>query len=312
MVFKIRRNRSTSSLYLEWEQFKKSNYSNFCACSNNVCKRGDITDLGLKWECEPGSLPVISTTISEIIENPQKFDGTNVRVSGEIDISALLYSGVKGQAGGAIIEVKLRDDKSYMGLRISDITGKYSEKSQEFKAKYNSKKVVIEGRVEWSGKDYLPSIVVKNIELREARPEPQETLIDLAQEVLIRYFSLLSEGKYTEAVKYHGSGYDDIAYSCPKIDLSDYAGLLECGCHFLVCEKINIVKKEQVSINEFVFTIQFVYEDGSLVKSYPYCCGQEPPEGVANIPKTEFEYRVKKIGADFFVITRLFYVPKHI
>ena len=82
--------------------------------------------------------------------------------------------------------------------------------------------------------------------------------LDLAQEVLIKYFSLLNEGKYSEAVKYHGSGYDYIQPSCPKIDLSNYAGLLECGCHFLVCENINIVKKEQVSINEFVLTVQFV------------------------------------------------------
>jgi len=78
---------------------------------------------------------------------------------------------------------------------------------------------------------------------------------------------------------------------------------------FLVCENINIAKIEQVSPNEFVFTVQFVNKDGSLVKSYPYCCGEEPPKGEANIPKTEFEYRVEKVSADFFVITPLLYVP---
>ena len=137
--------------------------------------------------------------------------------------------------------------------------------------------------------------------------------IDLAREVLIEYFSLLNEEKYTEAVKYHGSGYDYMQYSRLKIDPSDYVGLLEYGCGFLVCENVNIIKEEKISADEFMFTVQFTYDDGVLkgetVKSYPYCCGEQPPDGVANIPETEFEYNIKKVGTNFFVITSLLYIP---
>lgn len=139
--------------------------------------------------------------------------------------------------------------------------------------------------------------------------------LGLARSVLIEYFSLLNEGKYTEAVKYHGSGYDymntAIGYET-KLDSSNpahYPELLKRGCGFLVCENVNVIKEEKISADEFMFTVQFVNEDGSLVKSYPYCCGEEPPPGVANTPKTEFEYKVKKAGDEFLVITRLFYVP---
>lgn len=115
----------------------------------------------------PESQICIETSITEIVENPQKFDEANIRVSGEIHISQLMYSGTEGQAGGAIMEVFLRDNKFSVSLSVNGVTtGKLSETSNEFKTKYNSKKVVVEGRLQWS-EGYSPSIAVKNIRLTE-------------------------------------------------------------------------------------------------------------------------------------------------
>lgn len=135
-----------------------------------------------------------------------------------------------------------------------------------------------------------------------------------AETALKQYFELLSSGQYEKAVHYHGSGYGYIKQSCPLIDHNNQIELLECGCRFLVCEPIHrIVDKTIINEKEFIFNVQFIYSDGALkgtlVKSYPYCCGQEPPPGEENIPKTEFKYTVKKVGDNFFIMSPLLYIP---
>ncbi|MBM4177391.1 hypothetical protein FJ208_01140 [Candidatus Gribaldobacteria bacterium] len=139
--------------------------------------------------------------------------------------------------------------------------------------------------------------------------------LDLAEETLIKYFDYLNKGNYEEAVKYHGSGYDYMS-SCQGIDVdaSKKSDILKCGCEYLQCEKIKFINhKKIISPEEFEFTVEFRYSDGPLegqpVVSYKYCCGQEPPVGEFNIPKTEFEYRVKKIGNKFFITTPILYIP---
>ncbi|MDP2918455.1 MAG: hypothetical protein Q8N68_03070 [bacterium] len=139
--------------------------------------------------------------------------------------------------------------------------------------------------------------------------------LDLAEETLIKYFNYLSEGNYEEAAKYHGSGYDYMS-SCQSIDTttSKNSDILKCGCGYLQCEEIKFIDhKKIVSPEEFEFTVKFLYNDGPLegqpVTSYKYCCGQEPPAGELNIPKTEFEYRVKKTDNGFFVTTPILYIP---
>jgi len=139
--------------------------------------------------------------------------------------------------------------------------------------------------------------------------------LNLARETLIKYFDSLNKGDYEEATKYHGSGYDYMS-SCKNdnTNLSKNADILECGCRYLICEKVkNIVSEKIISPEEFEFTVQFIYDDGLLkgetAKSYPYCCGEEPPAGELNIPKIEFEYRVRKIGNELFVTTPILYIP---
>ncbi len=139
---------------------------------------------------------------------------------------------------------------------------------------------------------------------------------DLARSALVEYFSLLNEGRYSEAVKYHGSEYDymntSIGYES-KLDSSDsnnHAELLRRGCQFLICLKIKkIVDEKEISRTHFKFTVQFAEHDGMLFERSHYCCGEEPPEEGALSPQVEFDYTVEKKGDAFFVITPIVYVP---
>jgi len=280
-----------------------------CACLDNQCKTVKV------------DVPVQQITITTDKTEYEEKEDVKVVVNNNLDIPLYIYDCDP-------LELVKAEDNSHvrggleclpnliLGIKPQELKNLvkplsyYSELKGKFKIKLFTYPGCDETVNNWQHRPKQACGEPKTVYSNEFRIKIGKISdLGLAQEVLIKYFSLLNEGKYSEAVKYHGSGYDYIQPSCPKIDLSNYAGLLECGCHFLVCENINIVKKEQLSTNEFVLTVQFVNKDGSLVKSYPYCCGEEPPKGEANIPKTEFEYRVEKVSADFFVITPLLYVP---
>jgi hypothetical protein len=137
-----------------------------------------------------------------------------------------------------------------------------------------------------------------------------ETSLNLlmAKEALITYFSLLNEKKYSEAVKYHGSGYDYLWDWNPTIDRNNYSQLLKMGCeeNGLKCLKIrNILEQQQASPSEFKFIVQFSENDGTLFKRSP-CCGsigeQQPTE-------TDFEFVVRQKGENYLVVTQPVFVP---
>ncbi len=128
-----------------------------------------------------------------------------------------------------------------------------------------------------------------------------------AKQALITYFDLLNEGKYSEAVRYHGSGYKYLIDWNADIPKEDYALLLETSCKRQVkCYKVlKITKEEAASPREFKFLVQFQNNDGSLFKRGP-CCGATEAE----MPiQTEFEFLVKKINGDYKIMTQLIYVP---
>lgn len=140
--------------------------------------------------------------------------------------------------------------------------------------------------------------------------------LNLARDVLVEYFSLLNEGRYNEAVQYHGSGYDYMNTSMgyeSELDSSNpnnYAELLRRGCLFLKCLKVKkVIDEEENSPGQFKFTVQFAENDGSLFERSYYCCGEEPPKEGALSPQTEFDYIVEKEGDAFRVRTPILYVP---
>jgi len=137
-----------------------------------------------------------------------------------------------------------------------------------------------------------------------------ETSLNLlmAKEALITYFSLLNEKKYSEAVKYHGSGYDYLWDWNPTIDRNNYSQLLKMGCkeNGLKCLKIrNILEQQQVSPSEFKFIVKFSENDGTLFKRGP-CSGSTEEQ---QSTETDFEFVVRKKGENYLVVTQPVYVP---
>ena len=152
------------------------------------------------------------------------------------------------------------------------------------------------------------------VEQKEQGEKTQD--IVLARSTLLKYFFLLNEGDYGEAIKYHGSKYDYINTSISyesELDSSNpnnYVELLRRGCQFLICLQIKeIVDEKEISHSRFKFTIQFAENNGMLFEKSHYCCGEEPPKEGALPPQVKFDYIVEKQGDTFFVVTPILYVP---
>jgi len=132
--------------------------------------------------------------------------------------------------------------------------------------------------------------------------------IENAHEALIEYFELLNTKQYSEAVSYHGSGYDYLHNWNPSTDENDFAGLLKNGCEMngLQCLKVkSTVEQQKVSPVEFKFVVQFADKDGSLFKRGP-CCGATEEEMPT---KTNFEFVIKLVNDRYMVVSQPVYVP---
>lgn len=125
-----------------------------------------------------------------------------------------------------------------------------------------------------------------------------------ARIALSTYFALLHDGRYAEAIKYHGSGWDYLSDWNPLIEPNDYVGLLKAGCERQVkcLEILKVVSGKKVVDGEYVFVVQFLNEDGSRFKRGPCCGGDGPTE-------EEFEFQVKKTDGGFVVLGQPLYVP---
>ncbi|UCG25948.1 MAG: hypothetical protein JSW55_08185 [Chloroflexota bacterium] len=123
--------------------------------------------------------------------------------------------------------------------------------------------------------------------------------VEAAQEALRRYFALLSEGKYADAVDLHGGGYGALRGWNPTADPDDLAGLLESGCKVngLVCRPVKTISPMGAgSPTVFEFAVQFENPDGSLFVLNPE---GDWPEG--EFPRSSFKFTVLPIGDGFAV-----------
>lgn len=130
---------------------------------------------------------------------------------------------------------------------------------------------------------------------------------DAARDTLVRYFTLLNEGNYGNAVDLYGGGFEVLRDWNPTADPDDLAGLLESGCtvNGLRCLPIKeIMPLETNDPNTFDFAVQFENPDGSLFVLNP---GGDWPNGTT--PQSLFEYTVVKTGDDFVVQDLPVYVP---
>jgi hypothetical protein len=126
--------------------------------------------------------------------------------------------------------------------------------------------------------------------------------VDMAQETLARYFALLSQGRYAEAVGLYVGPYDVLQEWNPTADPEEYAGLFEKGCtaNGLHCLPVKqIIVGETASEGRFSFTVTFENPDGSLFVL--------DPEGA--VPRSEFDYTVVRLDDGYFVEELPVYAP---
>lgn len=140
----------------------------------------------------------------------------------------------------------------------------------------------------------------------------EPTDLDHARQTLIDFFSLLSNGDYKGAVQLFADDPETDFYATAQmnnvdVDPNDYPALMEAACTYqLRCiDILNVVSSEQVSETEFKFVVEFANPDGTLFVLGP-CCGSNETEMP---PVSQFEYRVEKVGSEFFVHGSPVYVP---
>ncbi len=131
--------------------------------------------------------------------------------------------------------------------------------------------------------------------------------MDLARHTLLTFFTLLHDGRYSEAMLLFGGEYDTMREQNPEIPPEDYTALWQAACtRQSPCLLVSrIVEEKIITQNEFEFVVEFVWIDGTLFKLGP-CCGATEAEMP---PVWQFSYTVKKIDGLFKVMEGPVYVP---
>lgn len=128
----------------------------------------------------------------------------------------------------------------------------------------------------------------------------------IAQDVLIEYFSLLHSGNYQEASELFGGSYYTLIEQNPTIDPSNHAALFKNACEIngAQCLKISGAPiLDRISDRDFVFLVEFEREDGSIFSRGPCCGGPQPPA-------RSFSFVVMQISeGEFLVIDTPIFVP---
>jgi hypothetical protein len=119
-----------------------------------------------------------------------------------------------------------------------------------------------------------------------------------AREALEAYFDLLHDRYYAEAVSYYGGDYEVLWEWNPTVDRDDRATLFKNGCEVngLQCLAIKVIAIEQEnSTGEYLFTVEFMADDGSTFVSEPSV--------------KQFNYTVKEVDGQFLVQELPVYIP---
>ena len=141
----------------------------------------------------------------------------------------------------------------------------------------------------------------------KAQAAPASQNLERARNLLVRYFKLLHDGYYDEAVNLYADGYDTLAEWNPDVPANHYGQLLASACELqLRCLEVRrVVRSTVISSSQFDFTIEFRNDDGTLFKRGP-CCGATEKE----MPTvTQFTYRVEQRGGEMRVHGLPVYVP---
>ena len=130
-----------------------------------------------------------------------------------------------------------------------------------------------------------------------------------AQNAIYLFFDNLHTGHYEDAVKLYGGSYQVMIDQNPAIDPADHVELMKSACtvNGFQCLQLKVAGIEyKPSPNEYLFTVQFQNDDGSLFVLGP-CCGASETE---QPPVSYFEVRVMQVAeGEFRVLDMPPYMP---
>lgn len=117
---------------------------------------------------------------------------------------------------------------------------------------------------------------------------------DIAQSALQKYFQLLHDRRYAEAVTYYGGAYDELASLNPD-DASNHADLLKDACtqNGYQCLTVkSVTGVEAVDSGTYAFRVEFAQDDGSLLVR---------PSDKAGVDTFVFPFTVKQVEGHYLV-----------
>jgi hypothetical protein len=136
---------------------------------------------------------------------------------------------------------------------------------------------------------------------------PASPNLERARNLLVRYFKLLHDGYYDEAVKLYADDYETLAMWNPDVPANHYGQLFAAACEAqLRCLEVRrVVRAKAVLPSKFDFVVEFSNENGTLFKLGP-CCGATEKE----MPTvTQFAYSVEQRAGEMRVHGLPVYVP---
>ena len=130
-----------------------------------------------------------------------------------------------------------------------------------------------------------------------------------ARSALMQFFDHLHTGRYQEAVNLYGGSYQVMIDQNPTINPADHVALMKSACttNGFQCLQLKVAGIDgKPSPNEYLFTVQFQNDDGSLFELGP-CCGASETE---QPPVSLFEVRVMQVAeGEFRVLDMPPYMP---
>ncbi len=132
---------------------------------------------------------------------------------------------------------------------------------------------------------------------------PSINRVDLANNALVEFFDLLSQGNYQSARSYFGGSYETLTYMNPDINPTDYENLWANACrnNGFVC--LPVLKSTLIKIEGdlYTFEVEFRRSDGGQF-SLGACCGEDP---ASVVPRTVFIYHVLKTETGNYLVQDL-------
>lgn len=132
---------------------------------------------------------------------------------------------------------------------------------------------------------------------------------ELARQSLIQFTEYLHEGKYDEAARLYGGPYEVMISHNEDVDPEDRIAVSRRACTINGAQCLRVrsaTLQEQISPTEYVFLVEFEYDDGTLFVQGP-CCGADETQ---QPPRSQFPYRVaRQPGNDFVVLDMPIYLP---